>query len=78
MAPFWITGLDGGALAVIYYSIAIWEMTLAPNAIDAAHRETSVLFGALIAVVILKEPLRPARIVAALMIVCGLMLLRVA
>ena len=32
----------------------------------------------LIAVVILKEPLRPARIVAALMIVCGLMLLRVA
>jgi drug/metabolite transporter (DMT)-like permease len=37
-----------------------------------------LLFGALIAVVILKEPLRPARIVAALMIVCGLMLLRVA
>jgi hypothetical protein len=29
-------------------------------------------------VAVLKEPLRPARIVAALMIVCGLMLLRVA
>ena len=37
-----------------------------------------LLFGALIAVIILKEPLRPARIVAALMIVCGLMLLRAA
>jgi drug/metabolite transporter (DMT)-like permease len=78
MVPFWRTGLGGGALAVISYSIAIWAMTVAPIAIVAALRETSVLFGALIAVVILKEPLRPARIVAALMIVCGLLLLRVA
>ena len=52
--------------------IAIWAMTVAPIAIVAALRETSVLFGALIAVVVLKEPLRPARIVAALMIVAGL------
>ena len=78
MLPFWKIGLGGGALAVISYGIANWAMTVAPIAIVAALRETSVLFGALIAVLILKEPLRPARIVAALMIVCGLMLLRVA
>jgi drug/metabolite transporter (DMT)-like permease len=78
MVPFWKTGLGGGALAVISYTIAIWAMTVAPIAIIAALRETSVLFGALIAVVLLKEPLRPARIVAALMIVSGLMLLRIA
>ncbi|MCX7312748.1 MAG: EamA family transporter [Alphaproteobacteria bacterium] len=78
MAPFWRIGLFGGGLAVTSYSIAIWAMTVAPIAIVAALRETSVLFGAIIAVVILKEPLRPARIVAALMIVCGLLLLRVA
>ena len=54
----WKTGLGGGALAVISYSIAIWAMTVAPIAIVAALRETSVLFGALIAVVFLKEPLR--------------------
>jgi drug/metabolite transporter (DMT)-like permease len=78
MAPHWKTGLGGGALAVISYSIAIWAMTVAPIAIVAALRETSVLFGAIIAVTVLKEPLRPARIGAALMIVCGLMLLRVA
>ena len=78
MLPFWKIGLGGGALAVISYGIANWAMTVAPIAIIAALRETSVLFGALIAVLILKEPLRPARIVAALMIVCGLMLLRVA
>jgi len=51
-------------------------MTLAPIALVAALRETSVLFGAAIAVVILKEPLRAARVIAALMIVCGLVLIR--
>jgi drug/metabolite transporter (DMT)-like permease len=35
-----------------------------------------VLFGAAIAVVFLKEPLRPVRLVAALMIVAGIALIR--
>ena len=78
MVPHWKTGLGGGALAVISYSIALWAMTLAPIAIVAALRETSVLFGALIAVLFLGEPLRAARIFAAAMIVCGLVLLRFA
>jgi uncharacterized membrane protein len=39
-------------------------------------RETSVLFGAAIAVVVLKEPLRAVRVIAACMIVCGLILIR--
>jgi drug/metabolite transporter (DMT)-like permease len=63
---------------VIAYSIALWAMTVAPIAIVAALRETSVLFGAMIAVIFLGEPLRAARIVAALMIVAGLVLLRAA
>lgn len=76
MARFWRSGLVGGTLSMISYWIAIWAMTVAPIAIVAALRETSVLFGAAIAVVILKEPLRTARIVAAVMIVCGLALIR--
>jgi drug/metabolite transporter (DMT)-like permease len=72
----WLTGLVGGALQLGSYGIAIWAMTLAPIAIVAALRETSVLFGALIAVILLKEPLRAGRIAAALLIVCGLMLVR--
>jgi drug/metabolite transporter (DMT)-like permease len=52
-------------------------MTVVPIAVVAALRETSVLFGAAIAVVVLKEPLRAIRIVAACMIVCGLILIRV-
>jgi drug/metabolite transporter (DMT)-like permease len=76
MLKTWPVGLVGGSLQLLSYGIVIWAMTLAPIALVAALRETSVLFGALIAVAFLKEPLRPARLVAALMIVCGLVLIR--
>ena len=78
MRSHWASGLAGGALQLFSYAVAIWAMTVAPIAIVAALRETSVLFGALIAVVLLGEPLRAARIVAALLIVAGLVLLRLA
>jgi drug/metabolite transporter (DMT)-like permease len=74
----WGTGLAGGALQLGSYGIAIWAMTVAPIAIVAALRETSVLFGAIIAVAVLKEPLRAGRVVAALLIVAGLALIRLA
>jgi drug/metabolite transporter (DMT)-like permease len=76
MRRFWRRGLAGGALQLLSYGIAIWAMTAAPIAIVATLRETSVLFGAVIAVVVLKEQLRAARIVAACLIVCGLILIR--
>jgi drug/metabolite transporter (DMT)-like permease len=72
----WPRGLAGGALQALAYGIVLWAMTLAPIAIVASLRETSVLFGALIAVIVLKEPLRAARIAAAVLIVCGLVLIR--
>jgi drug/metabolite transporter (DMT)-like permease len=77
MHLYWRRGLAGGALQVLSYGIAIWAMTAAPIAIVAALRETSVLFGAAIAVVVLKEPFRTIRVVAACLIVCGLILIRV-
>jgi drug/metabolite transporter (DMT)-like permease len=76
MRTFWRRGFAGGALQLLSYGIAIWAMTVAPIAIVATLRETSVLFGAGIAVVVLKEPLRAVRIAAALLIVCGLVLIR--
>ncbi|MGC1466266.1 MAG: DMT family transporter [Pseudolabrys sp.] len=72
----WARGFAGGGLQVLSYGIALWAMTVAPIAVVAALRETSVLFGAAIAVVVLKEPLRATRIAAALLIVCGLVLIR--
>jgi drug/metabolite transporter (DMT)-like permease len=76
MRAYWPRGLVGGAMQLLSYGIAIWAMTLAPIAMVAALRETSVLFGAAIAVIVLKEPLRAIRIVAALLIVCGLIFIR--
>ena len=76
MRIYWRRGLLGGALQTLSYGTVLWAMTLAPIAIVATLRETSVLFGAVIAVVILKEPLRPVRIAAALLIVGGLVLIR--
>jgi drug/metabolite transporter (DMT)-like permease len=72
----WPIGLFGGTLSLASYGIVIWAMTVAPIALVAALRETSVLFGALIAVVVLGEPLRALRLVAAGAIVIGLVLIR--
>ena len=69
-------GLLGGTLSSVAYGIAIWAMTVAPIPLVAAVRETSVLFGAVIAVVFLKEPLRANRIAAAGLILAGLVLIR--
>ena len=73
---FWKSGLIGGVLSLAAYWIAIWAMTVAPIALVAALRETSVLFAAVIAVVVLKEPLQRPRVIAAIMIVTGLVLIR--
>ena len=75
-AGFWKEGLIGGSLSLAAYWIAIWAMTVAPIALVAALRETSVLFAAAIAVIVLKEPLQRPRIIAAVMIVAGLVLIR--
>jgi drug/metabolite transporter (DMT)-like permease len=73
---FWPRGLAGGALQVVSYGVALWAMTLAPIAIIASLRETSVLFAALIAVVVLREPFHAIRIGAAVLIVAGLAAIR--
>jgi uncharacterized membrane protein len=51
-------------------------MTQAPLAVVAALRETSILFGALLAFLMLKEKVAGLRIVAACGIAAGAILLR--
>ena len=72
----WKTGLGAGIMAVFAYSIALWAMTQAPVTQVAALRETSVLFAALFAALLLREPLTPWRIAAMGLIVAGIVLLR--
>ena len=71
----WIA-LGGGALSMISYWIAIWAMTVAPIALVAAVRETSVLFAAAIGFFLLKEPVVPMRLVAGLLVMAGLAMIR--
>ncbi len=70
------SGVAAGALSLGSYWIAIWAFTLAPIALVAALRETSVLFAMLIAVFWLGEKASPQRWIAAALIVCGVLLIR--
>lgn len=74
----WKKGLLGGIGTMGSYGLALWAMTQAPLAVVAALRETSILFGALIAFVLLKEKVAGLRIAAALGIAGGAILLRLA
>jgi drug/metabolite transporter (DMT)-like permease len=71
----WWRGAIGGVIANTGYGIAIYALVLGPMAHVAALRETSVLFGALIGTLLLGEPFGLCRVVAAAVIVCGLILM---
>lgn len=60
-----------GACGVGSYGIALWAMTHAPIPLVAALRETSVVFGMLLGVFILKEPFTAARAFAVGLMLCG-------
>jgi phosphonate utilization associated putative membrane protein len=67
----------GGALASIgSYAIALWAMTVAPVAMVAALRETSVFFAALIGAWFLKEVWTRQRIAGTVAIMSGVVALR--
>ena len=53
------------------YGLALWAMTRAPIASVAALRETSILFGVLIAALLLNERLSRLRWAAVLLVVAG-------
>ena len=71
----WWRGMIGGVIANTGYGIAIYALVLGPMAHVAALRETSVLFGALIGTLLLGEPFGVRRVIAAAVIVCGLILM---
>ena len=71
-----LSGTAAGALSLGSYWIAIWAFTLAPIALVAALRETSVLFAMLIAVFFLGEKASRQRWAAAALILAGIVLMR--
>jgi drug/metabolite transporter (DMT)-like permease len=75
-ADNWRLTFAGAALSTAAYAIAIWAMTVAPIALVAALRETSVLFAALFSTALLREPILPARVAAACLVLAGVLLVR--
>lgn len=73
----WGLGLAAGAGSVGAYWIAVWAMTVAPIALVTALRETSVLFAVLIGIVVLGERADARKLVAAVFIVAGVILIRI-
>jgi len=65
----------GGLISVAAYGIVIFAMTLAPMGSVSALRETSVLFAVLLGRVIFGEKLTARRMLAALVIVAGVLCL---
>lgn len=68
-------GLTGGAISLAAYGIVLWAQTSGALAPIAALRETSILFGALIGALVFRERLGSRRIVAAGVVLTGVILL---
>jgi phosphonate utilization associated putative membrane protein len=72
----WPVAVGGAGASLGSYAIALWAMTLAPVAMVAALRETSVLFAAILGAWLLKEPWTRLRFLGTGAIVGGVMSLR--
>ncbi len=74
----WRRGLFGGACTLASYALALWAMTQAPIALVAALRETSVVFGTLLAATLLRERISPMRWGAVLVVAAGAVAIKLA
>lgn len=72
----WRPGLAGAVMSTGAYWIVVWALSLAPMAPVSAVRETSVVFGALLAGFILKEGRLAPRLAAAVVIAGGVVSLQ--
>ncbi len=74
----WRTGAIGGVLALSAYGLVIWALSLGAMAPIAALRETSVVMAAVIGTTVLREPFGVRRVLAAIGVAAGVIILRLA
>jgi drug/metabolite transporter (DMT)-like permease len=72
------TALLGGTGTLAAYSLVLWAMAQAPIALVAALRETSIVFAALIGALFLGERLGRLRLLSALLVCGGAVVLKLA
>ena len=70
--------ITAGALAAATaYAMVIYAMGVAPMAMVSSLRETSVIFAALIGTLMFREPFGRQRIIAAILVCVGVMLIKI-
>ncbi len=72
----WLQGGAGAAASYASYAIVVWAMTLAPIALVAALRETSIVFGVLIGWLLFRERMTRLKALALLLIASGVFVTR--
>lgn len=72
----WQLNVVGAALSLLAYWLVVWAMTVSPIPLVAALRETSIIAAALIGALIFKEAMGGRRIIAAIIVCAGIILLR--
>lgn len=74
---YWLRGLIAALGSVGAYTIAVWAMTVAPIALVAALRESSILFAMLIGWILFKDRMDWQKAVAGGLIVAGIVFTRI-
>lgn len=72
----WLLALAGGGMSIGAYWLVVWAMSFGSVPLVAALRETSVLFAALIAFLLLKEPVGVRSVASAVVVAGGIVLLK--
>lgn len=72
----WLAGSLAAAASYVAYAVAVWAMTIAPIALVAALRETSILFAVLIGWLAFGERMTPAKALSVGLIASGVVLTR--
>lgn len=75
LRPYLVAGLAGGVLSIVAYGLVLWAQRRGALAPIAALRETGVIFGAIIATLLFREPFGRWRIIAAVLVALGVVLI---
>lgn len=77
-AIHWRRAVIGGILSFVSYGLVLWAMTQASIGAVSALRETSVVFAALLAMLLLGERSSPMRLAGAIAVAAGAVVLKLA
>ena len=73
--PLLVPGLASGVVSLLAYGLVIWAQSQGKLATVASLREVSIVFGALIGATFFHERLGPLRVVGAVIVLTGVVLL---